>query len=485
MSWGDTFKNAWESAKSGAKATATALVNGATATGEAIADGAKWTYEKGAEGAKWVDEQAQKAADATVAGAKWAYDKGVEGAKWVDEQAQKAIDATVAGATWAYDKGVEGAKWVDEQAQKAIDATVEGAKWLGDKIASGTKWLAEGIWQSFTGGPKAFVCLPCKLPPWLYKRTFEDYQARQLRVCTDEDGKQTVEEVQRNPDGTYTVIGEIKGNPPTTGDVWNTPTPVTPYTVPAPSVSHVNGIDNTPSEGLSGAMALQQEIHKQCPGKASGDACDECDCVLYTYSEELGFVSDLAQCVAGKFGWEGKVGEKQAQMMRDAIANGDHITMSAHSRGSILTEDSWNQVFSEQRSEFMNSPEAVAAGQEAYDMTLAETMDPISALMVSRIAQQQVAGEQAAEVVNKHVTVVSSGNAVSFYNPHEEGIRVVSTWHGVSVDKINVFTGSTHFGQMKTVRKEIPRGSWLAPLGMNHNFNEYYAATVAAQFCSQ
>jgi hypothetical protein len=456
---------------------------------------------------------ARLAVAGAVAGVKaevWMVEQEVKATQWLAKQEVKALVATehaaVAAAKAIGNAAVATAKAIGNAAVTAVKATY-----------AGVKWLFQGVWQSFTGGPKGFVNIPCmiaaKVQSILLDRPYAEFQDRQVRVCTDSSGNQTFEEVARidsGPDeGKYAVLGTV--TPPVTNKesvpattTWETKWATPEYAVvPAPNVSHVNGINNTPAEGLVGAAALQRQLQTRCKDRSpAGGGCSGCNCVLFTYSEKLTATSDILQCIAAKAGWDGKVTKTEEQMMRDAIAQHRHLTMSAHSRGSILTENAWRRVRDEQIAKHLADPAVQAAGRAAYDDALASGSDDMGARASADETMHGLARQRAAADMNDNVTVVSAGNAVAFYDPDEKGVRVISTWHGQPVDLINRYTGS---GGVRSLLVPVPFVSkWLAltsGVGLldnmrtvpsevthdfsipNHFFPKYYAAQVANQIC--
>lgn len=447
---------------------------------------------------------------------------------YVGQKGQEAADAISA----AGDKVAAGASWVGDKVNQARE-------WAGSKVADAVlaeQKAAQDNLKYFVDHAPMMSCPPCFLAR-ITKRPFARFQGMQIRVCTDPNDptKQTAQVVTRNDDGSYKVVGDVwshtgpdgkqtfAGN--TNPDIFFFSTrPVDQQVdVPMPSVTHVNGIDVTPAGGLGSAQKLQQAIagtpgcagdvtsnEKGTAATGGGTPCANCGCVLYTYSEDLGTIGDLVQCVGAKGGWTGRVTATEVQMMRDAIANGSVITMSAHSRGSILTEDAWQIVFDGLRTDYMNSPAGRDAADKIRAQFAAQYGDTDDGGMWELWAQNAInddAGRHAGNTLNDHVMVVSSGNAVSFYNPYENGYRVVSSSNGWSVDPVNVFTGSTHTGNMQTLYNEVPPNPTNVPLlplllvpggvahvtlpvnpldaGSFHTFDISYVSRVAATACAQ
>jgi len=139
-----------------------------------------------------------------------------------------------------------------------------------------------------------------------------------------------IETVTRTPSGRYEATGRVVG--------FNGQVPmIKDYESPRdlgawqPQVTHLNGMDVAPQEGLMSALALQRAIN----GEVTGEGVD----VLYTYSATRGFAVDVMSCVGAKAGKGGNVTELQTEMMMAAVRNKRRITISAHSRGTIKTDN--------------------------------------------------------------------------------------------------------------------------------------------------
>jgi hypothetical protein len=412
-----------------------------------------------------------------------------------------------------------------EADQQAAQAAVNTIKATPSAVAGWTKSALNKIDNTIGEGPDATICVPCILGT----RSYVKYQAKQFRICSDGKGGQTVQEVQRMPNGDLKVVGTINPNAQGTlftGNVWNDPTPVDPKAPPIivspPSLQHVNGQMVTPTSGLADAMLLQSLTHDECPGKdgkrppsapggvPGGKCCPGCDCVLYTYSEMMGFLPDMAQSGVGKLGiFDGKVGKLQAQMIRDAINRGEHITISAHSRGSILLENGWDDVFDDYRDHYYkdtyNTKDAIEAGEEARRQHDPES-SPIGFAEAERQGRDKKAWEmaerQAADKLNQHVTVITAGNAVT-PNRLQDGQRFVTRRPGrsVSADWVTWSVGSTKTGIKKTVPVDTQaereaaqkRVEWLRKTtgdknvdldtGLYHTYGHWYVGKVARQHC--
>ena len=139
--------------------------------------------------------------------------------------------------------------------------------------------------------------------------------------------------------------------------------------------------------------------------------------------------------------------------MRDAIANNKKIVMSAHSRGTILTDEAWKNVFAELRDKHKSDPDVIAAGDRAAQ-EMAQ-VDPLSASAARSVAISEAARQKAAKDLNDHVTVLNAGNAVWAPNPLQDGRRVVTTWHGMPVDVISVPVGTNPLDHLQNAPVDI------------------------------
>ena len=124
MGWGDTLKNAWNSATQTAKDAA----HSAAQTASSAYD---YTAKKTAEAAAYAKQKA-------IQGATYAKDKVVQGATY-------AKDKAVQGATYAKDKAIEGGQYAKKKAGEAVDYTK-------DRVRDGERSIADAGYDGVAAG---------------------------------------------------------------------------------------------------------------------------------------------------------------------------------------------------------------------------------------------------------------------------------------------------------------------------------------------
>jgi hypothetical protein len=257
---------------------------------------------------------------------------------------------------------------------------------------------------------------PAAGPSKQYKKDFSDFDTKQFRVSGRAPNRM-IEEVKRvaMDDGSvvYYAMGVVTD--------FNGKTPViSPYPEPLPlgdwypEVTHINGMDVNPQEGLLAASALQESVNKALEGEddvAFGqDAVD----VLFTYSAKRGgMTADLWDCIKGKVEVEDGATEKQKEIMLDAVRNKHRTTVSAHSRGTIKTDNAVMSVHDLLSAEYLPGTRA-----EYYEHAVAHWQAfadqyGVSAEEMAEMTVKQVAGKKAKEDMNQYIQLIYAGNAVS------------------------------------------------------------------------
>jgi hypothetical protein len=273
-----------------------------------------------------------------------------------------------------------------------------------------------------------------------YDENFTDFDTKQFRVSGRAPNRM-IEEVKRvaMEDGSvvYYAMGVVTD--------FNGKTPViSPYPEPLPlgdwypEVTHINGMDVNPQEGLLAASALQESVNKALDGEddvAFGqDAVD----VLFTYSAKRGGLrSDLWDCIKGKVEIEDGATEKQKEIMLDAVHNKHRTTVSAHSRGTIKTDNAVMSVHDLLSTEYLTETKA-----EYYDAALAHWQGfadeyGVPAEELADMTVKQVAGKKAKEDMNQYIQLIYAGNAVSL----PSSVLKPSMYVG-GLDGVSMFVGS-------------------------------------------
>jgi len=341
---------------------------------------------------------------------------------------------------------------------------------VGSGIASGAKAVGNAV----ASGAKAVGNAAVSVAQAIHRSDFNDLNSTQYLVT----GQDSIEAINRRVDENGTVVYYKTGSV-TRGD-GDRPT-IVPYdeAIPVPpgwlpSITHINGMMVKPNEGLGSALRLQQELHK-----AGGNALleDDIPSVLYTYSAHRGFVTDLAECVWGKLYQDDDATDRQTQIMLDAVANQHRTTVSAHSRGTIKTDNAVRNAHAKISQDHVPAAsEDPGVHQRAADAARAAALDAgptaqLSANMLEsvyrRLLARQHADELATAELDKYVQLIYAGNAVQFPSSSVNLNLVVA-----GSDPITILVGK-YFGfaaGSKTDMTDIDGG---------HGFDDNYASTVA------
>lgn len=240
-----------------------------------------------------------------------------------------------------------------------------------------------------------------------------------------------------------------------------------------PTVTHINGMMVKPKGGLGSAIRLQQELEN-----AAGDTLIAADVpsVLYTYSAHRGFVTDLAECIWGKLYQDDDATDRQTQIILDAVSNQHRTTVSAHSRGTIKTDNAVRNAHAKIRSDFL--PKAMAdpaVAQLASDAArLAAQMNPqlgLSAAMLERVYlpvfAREAADRLATAELDRYVHLIYAGNAVQFPSA------------AVNLNLIVAGSDPVTIGVGKYFRFAKGERTKMTDVAGGHGFNTNYASTVA------
>lgn len=258
-------------------------------------------------------------------------------------------------------------------------------------------------------------------------KDFEDFDGKQYRV-TGKEPDRKVEEVKRmtTVDGEvyYVALGEVisfEGKMPVVS-YYKTPKDLGDW---YPQVTHLNGMNVKTQGGIEDAMLLQQTLNEEI-GKAGDDVAlgqDAID-VLYTYSATQGFGWDLVNCVKGKLGYDDKVIMMQTQMIMDAVLQGNLTYISAHSRGTIKTDNAVRNAFKKLTKHFFQQVvDEVAGSLDITTDNAVQLYDAINAL----------AKIKASEEMNKFIRLVYAGNAVEFPSSVLPVDFIVGYYDGISI----------------------------------------------------
>jgi hypothetical protein len=351
-----------------------------------------------------------------------------------------------------------GASAVGDAASAIGTGIADGARAVGSAIASG----ATAVGDAAMGVARA-----------IHRSDFNDLNATQFLVS----GGGRIEAVnRREEDGrvVYYRTGSVtvgEGERPT----------ITPYpqaiAMPddwLPTVTHINGMMVKPNEGLGSALRLQQELER-----SSGDALlgPDVPSVLYTYSAHRGFVTDLAECIWGKLYQDDDATDVQEQIMLDAVRNQHRTTVSAHSRGTIKTDNAVRNAHAEISAGYLEAAlvDATVHQQAADAAEMAASMDVggpgLSAAMLEplyrRLFARQRADERATADLDAYVRLIYAGNAVQFPSNSVNLALIVADSDPVTIGVGKYFRFAAG---SKTTMTDVSGG---------HGFDDNYAATVA------
>lgn len=239
-------------------------------------------------------------------------------------------------------------------------------------------------------------------------KKYRDFDGKQYRV-TGKDPNRKIQEVKRMDmiDGTvyYVALGEVinfEGSKPVV-KYYNKPQDLGDW---YPSVTHVNGMNVKPEGGIKDALLLQQTLNEEIDNGGDDVAIgqDAID-VLYTYSSTFNFAVDVYDCVKGKLGFNDTVILMQKQIILDAVHNKQKTHISAHSRGTIKTDNAVREAYAQLSEEFI--PIVMEEIGGSVDLT------PENQRKVQQ-AIKEIAQARASEEMNEYINLVYAGNAVEF-----------------------------------------------------------------------
>jgi hypothetical protein len=244
-------------------------------------------------------------------------------------------------------------------------------------------------------------------------------------------------------------------------------------------VTHINGMGVTPKSGLTSAQALLDSVTAKIQSAGADVAVDQDAIdVLFTYSAKRGnFASDVYNCIKGKVGVEDSVTRSQEQTMLDAVAAKRRIHVSAHSRGTIKTDNAVRTVFktlaAQYKIDMRADPQVLRdARKRARDIYASGLMDLETAKLIAVEQTAAYAGEQRAKAeMDRFIQLVYGGNAVSYPS---------------SVIPVELFVGSMDFVSLGVGTYTKAGAKWasgndrsvLHKQGGGHGYTENYAKPV-------
>ena len=345
---------------------------------------------------------------------------------------------------------------------------VGGMKAVGKGIASGARTVGKGI----AAGAGAVADFGAGVAQKFHRSDFNDLNATQYLVSKGG----VIEAINRREENgkvVYYKTGSVtigNGDRPT----------VTPYAAAIampdgwlPSVTHINGMMVRPNSGLGSAIKLQDELER-----AGGTALIASDVpsVLYTYSAHRGFVTALGGCIWGKLYQDDDATDRQEQIMLDAVAAKQRTTVSAHSRGTIKTDNAVRNAHRAISGQYMATAQADPAVVQqateaarlaaAMDSGLGLTPDMLIPTYIRLFARQR-ADELATADLDAYVQLIYAGNAVQFPS------------NSVNLNLVVAGSDPVTIGVGKYFRVAKGSKTTMTDVAGGHGFTGNYAATVA------
>jgi hypothetical protein len=205
-----------------------------------------------------------------------------------------------------------------------------------------------------------------------------------------------------------------------------------------PQVTHINGMAVAPKSGILSATALQESVNKALDGQNDMALGQDAVDVLYTYSAQRGgTIGDLIDCIKGKVEIRDAATEKQEEIMLDAVHRQKRVTVSAHSRGTIKTDNAVRNAHKILTNECLPS-----IRQKRYQEVLNywEANDPGIGLDSKILAEMSFSGfaaEEAKTQMNQFIQLIYAGNAVQ----HPSAFVDISIYVG-GLDPVSMFVGT-------------------------------------------
>ena len=241
-----------------------------------------------------------------------------------------------------------------------------------------------------------------------------------------------------------------------------------------PTVTHINGMMVKPNGGLGSALRLQKEL--QDAGTKQALLAADVPSVLYTYSAHRGFVTDLAECVWGKLYQDDDATDRQTQIMLDAVSNQHRTTVSAHSRGTIKTDNAVRnahaKISGERLEAAIKNPTVIKLARDAAQLAAdANTGIGLTPAMLIptyiRLFAREHADRTATDELDQFVQLIYAGNAVQFPSASVNLNLIVA-----GSDPVTIGVGK-YFGFAKGKKTK------MTDVAGGHGFDDNYAATVA------
>ena len=397
-------------------------------------------------------------------------------ADWAGAAKGKAKQALEDAGSWvAEQRGnfTSGAETVRDAGRRKLSAAAEQvsewAKSGGRKAKAAWRWLKGGASKLWSEAKVAATDAGKKV----YTGEFTDLDATQYLV-TGEGAARMIEAIQRRVENgkvryyTTGLVTKVVGSERPQINSYGTPRamPEDWY----PRVAHVNGMMVKPKGGLSSAEELLSQLQDQGDVLLGTDVPE----VLFTYSAHRGFVTDLVECLKGKLYINDDVTAAQTQIMLDAVHGKQRVSISAHSRGTIKTDNAVLNAHAQLTGEYQAQANATV---EAMAVKLYASLDNPGALtaditksVYARFLSRDMAKKRASQEMDKYIQLIYAGNAVQFPSSKTKLQLVVA-----SADPVTIAVGK----YFKWAKLRGNKGRETTKISGGHGFDKNYAAKVA------
>jgi hypothetical protein len=302
-------------------------------------------------------------------------------------------------------------------------------------------------------------------------KDFSDVDSTQYRISGSGESRK-IELVRRTVDGDDKVIYEALGLVTGFG---NDRRPVVEYYEDPvslgnwfPGVTHINGMNVAPNSGINSAVDLQKSINDALGGATDASVSPDAIDVLYTYSAQRGGIaSDIWDCLKGKVRMRDTATQKQEEIMLDAVNRKQRVTVSAHSRGTIKTDNAIRKVVKIITAMKMKEIKKAEWGRLMKKWKNSDTGIGLTGEDMARIELYHLAEQAAKDTMDLYIQLIYAGNAVVYPS---------------SALKPTMYVGGLDFVSM-TVGSYTKLISGAKSVGAfkGHGFSKNYSKTVASE----
>jgi hypothetical protein len=241
-----------------------------------------------------------------------------------------------------------------------------------------------------------------------------------------------------------------------------------------PQVTHVNGMSVPPQSGMMSTLALQNVVNEELDRLDQAVHPNVID-VLYTYSATKGFKGDIAECLKGKIKKEDSVTKTQQDIMLDAIDRKKRVTVSAHSRGTIKTDNAVRTVHAHLADQIYAelAQHRAQPQQSQEDMGIGYSLEQHDQVRYQKELRHRAA-KKAEFLMDRYIQLLYAGNAVKSPSSH---INVTAYVGGA--DLVSITSGSySNVGNLLGPAK-IKNVGKMKGHGFEQNYVEYVGKDIA------